>query len=517
MKLIQTHIIYTLACLVLFGCVKDRGNYSEIAVPELAIKSYSIYVNDKKLTAEQSANLLLNTNDNLKIEFEEDQINGITPTYQWMIYEIDPVLKPGSTLEAAQQIGTTKNLDQKFGKGPGKYKLFRKLINSNNNDAYFTEFNIIVESINGLLVYQVDGNGTGDYSMLRTSEMNLGLPEDRMGVRHAIYSSINASHPIKNPSHLWIRQTGSANYDDQIFAISQQGWNQINYRTHIWEHANKESVFAFPLEGDFNPLGHMMGSNKIEYLIQNGEVYNINYMTGPSMPKFIPLSENGMFYSPYMMTIPTDMQTFRMYSNIVFNQTLQRFEYDNFNYLMSFFPTQGPLGSEDVDISNTMMQLLYMEKGKDFSICAVMKDNDGKIHFIRFDITDPMASICSHHIDLSSMSNTVQDNSLWAISERGSFAFFATGNKVYLLNYEQQTITPIVNDIPGDAQISALKILKGSSNPAYDNAVLYVTYNQGLVGTLQQYEFNPLSGQLKSSSKKTFTGFNKIIDLIFKK
>ncbi|SMC87267.1 hypothetical protein [Pedobacter nyackensis] len=502
---------------VLLSCVKDKGNYELHEIPGVSSKGYTIQINGNPIPPQDIAKLIINTNDRLQISFNEDIAGGVDPVYQWMMYEIDPILKPGAMPESSAQIALTKDFDQSFSKGPGKYKLYRKLTNRNNGDAYFSEFIIEVESINGLLVYQEDGNKRGEYSSVRTVEMNLGLPSNKMGVRHQIYSSLNPTHPVENPTQLWLRQVNAPTYSNQIFAISANGATQINYRTHQWEHSNKEALFAFPLEGSFMPQGHMNGSNKTEYLVQNEQVFSIDYTSGPSVPKFAQLSEAGMAYAPYMMTIPTDRQTFRLYSNVVFNKTLQRFEYDNFGNLTPFFYAPGNLGQSDVDISATQMNLIYLAKGKDYYIDAIMEQNTGTINYIRFDITDPMAATCTHNIALSALSDQITKQSLWAVSERGPLAFFATDNKIYTLNYENKTAELSIADLPVNAKISVLKILKDKENPAYDNAILYIAYNQGDKGTLLQYEFNPLSGQLNISAKKTFDGFGKILDLTLKK
>ncbi|WP_316815418.1 hypothetical protein [Pedobacter nyackensis] len=502
---------------VLLGCVKDKGNYELHEIPGVNDKGYTIQVNGNPIPAQDVANLTINTNDRLQISFNEEIEAGIDPAYQWMMYEIDPVLKPGAMPDPAAQIAVTKNLDQSFSKGPGKYKLYRKLTNRNNGDAYFSEFILTVESINGLLVYQEDANSRGDYSSVRTTEMNLGLPDSKMGVRHQVYTTLNPTHPIQHPTQLWLREVGDLSFDNQIFAISAGGITQVNYRTHVWQHNNSGAIFAFPLDGSFVPQGHMNGSNKTEYLVQNERVFGIDYLAGGALPKFVEISEPGMAYSPYMMTIPTDMQTFRMFSNIVFNKTFQRFEYDNFGFLSPFFYAPGDLGQSDIDISATQMDLIYMDKGKDYYIDAVMEQNPGSINYVRFDITDPMAATCTHNIDLSTLSNQLTKQSLWAISERGPIAFSAIGNKVYTLNYEQETLQLSTADIPATATISVIKILKDKLNPAYDNAILYIAYNLGNQGTLLQYEFNPLSGQLKTNTKKTFNGFGKILDLKLKK
>jgi len=500
----------------LLGCVKDKGTYELHEIPEIGNKGYTIAVNGNPVPNQDIAKLTINTNDRLHISFNEVVGEGVDPIYQWMMYEIDPTLKPGTMPEASVQVALTKDFDQNFSKGPGKYKLYRKLTNKNNGDAIFSEFIIEVESINGLLVYQQDENMKGDYSAVRTAEMNLDLPSDKMGVRHKVYSSLNPTHPIENPTYLWLRKVNDPSYDNQIFAVSAGGLTQINYRTHVWQHNNKEAVFAFPLDGSFVPQGHMNGSNKTEYLIQNEQVFNIEYMSAPSVPKFVQLSEAGMAYAPYMMTIPTDMQTFRMFSNVVFNKTFQRFEYDNFGNLSPFFYAPGNVPS-DVDISATQMDLIYLAKGKDYYIDAIMEQSSGKLNYIRFDITDPMAAACTHNIDLSGLSDKITKESLWAVSERGPFAFFASDNKIYTFNYEHQTVELSIADIPANAKISVLKILKDKENPAFDNATLYIAYNQGNKGTLLQYEFNPLSGQLKTNTKKTFDGFGKILDLTLKK
>lgn len=502
---------------VLLSCVKDKGNYKLHEIPGVTHEGYTVKVNGNTVPAEELTNLTVKTNDKLQITFNEKIAGGIDPAYQWMMYEVDPVLKPGALPDAAAEVAETKDFDQSFSKGPGKYKLYRKLINRNNGDAFFSEFMITVESINGMLVYQENDSKQGDYSSVRTLEMNLGLPSSKMGIRHQVYTIANPTHPIQNPTQLWLRETGDPTYDNQIFAISTAGITQINYRTHIWQHNTPDAIFAFALDGPFVPQGHMKGSNRMEYLVQNERLFKIDYMSTGASPKFVELGASGMAYSPYMMTIPTDQVTFRDFNNVIFNKTFQRFEFDYYGTLSSFFAAPGNPSPSDVDISATQMDLIYMDKGKDFYIDAVMAQDNGKLNYVRFDVTDPTASVCTHNIDLSAFPVLITKQNLWAIAERGPVAFTAIDNKVYGLNYEQKTLNLVLGDIPASAKISVIKILKDKTNPAYDNAVLYIAYNQGNKGTLLQYEFNPLSGILKLNTKKTFDSFGKILDLTLKK
>ncbi|WP_423735418.1 hypothetical protein [Chitinophaga caseinilytica] len=514
-KFIQHTTWLTAIVTLIAGCVKDKGNYDLVGIPGFATKGSTVTVNGTAADISGQNTVRINANDHVKIVMQDEMAKDFDPVYSWMMYEIDPLLKAGSLPDPAVEIASTKDFEQNFGKGPGKYQLYRKTSNKRNGNAFFDTFIIEVASVNGLMVYHKNAAGKADYSVIRSAEMGLGLPADKMGITRNVFSAINQGRTIDKPSHLWLRQIDDGNNPSLILAGSSDGMTLINYRTHVFEHNSYTGLFAFPLESAPAPQGHMNGSNKIEFLVQHGELYYINYMMAAATPKFVQLSTPGTSYSPHMMTIPTSMQPYRMYSNVVFNQTQQRFEYEDNGFLMPFMGAPGPLGALDVDPSATQMELVYMAKGKDNTIDAVMKNALGHLRFVVFDITDPYAVVCLQNIDLSAW-QPLTSTSHWAMGERGPVAFFTGNNNIYALNHENATATVQVS-VPAAASIKVMKVLKDGQNPEFDNAILFIGYNEGNTGTIVQYAFNPASGAINAGSRKVYTGMGEILDIVLKK
>lgn len=506
--------IFMLLLAFVASCVKDRGNYDLQDIPEFNASGFAVKVNGEVVSVLAENKVVISANDELSIVVNGELTVGFDPAYAWMLYEVNPILKPGSDFEAAVQIADTKDFNQKFSKGPGQYKLYYVVTNKQNNARYYEEFMIEVESLNGLLVYFKNGEGNGDYSAVRTAEMGLGLPTEKLGVIENVFSGINKEIKIENPTHLWLRQVGNGSSDNLIFAANKNDMIALSYRTHAVENTDYNRFFAFPLETSPLPQAHMNGSNAAEFLIQNQEVYKIDYMSGGSTPKYSLLNATGMQYAPLMMTIPTDMIAERGFTDVFYNKSWKRFEYDYFG-LTPFMAAPGILGPDDVDISNTGMDLVYMAKGTDFGINAIMKDAQNNLRFVRFDITDIYASLCTHNVDLSTVSD-VTEQSLWAASERAPVAFYTAGNKINLFHYTTGAVEAALS-LPARAEIAVIKILKDQENSVYDNALLFIGYNIGGKGTFLQVEFNALSGKIKENSKQSYAGFGEIVDIALKK
>lgn len=516
-KTIYVAMLLTLICAGFAGCVKDDGNYDYKDIAGFTARSVTVKINGKAVSVVGGNKIVINPNDLLNIVVEGELGTDFDPVYHWMLFEIDPPMRPGTDLEdyfePAEEIAATKDFDGHFNKSPGNYTLYYVVENRKNDSRFYEEFTVEVESVKGMLVYHADAAGLADYSVVRTSEMGLGLPPEKLGMISNVYSSVNGGAKIANPTRVWLRRVNDPMFEDQIFLAHEGGMVQVNYRTHVKEHDSYNAYFMFPPEGTPDPQGYMNGSNKTEYLVQGGQVYGINYMTA-SRALFTPVSNYGT-YSPCMMTIPQSIN--RDYRNIFYNMTSGGFEYDYWGAMAPFFSVPGSLGGEDVDIMNTGMNLVFMDMGNGSTIDAVMRDRSGAYRYVRFDVTNPYGAMCIENIDLSPF--PADENSLWAVGNRGSAAFFSAGNELYILDMQDKTSHAAELGLPANDAISVVQVLKDSdeNNATNNNAVIFIAYNSGGEGKLLQYKFNPSTGVLDKTSRQEFGGFGRILDIVLKK
>lgn len=504
-------ILIALFTLVLGSCVKDKGNYDYKEISEFITNEIEVKLNDQAVSLPQNRKIILQANDKLSITIDGDFTKGANVEYRWKMHLKEQSNNADGIFEQPETIASTKNLELNFAKGPGNYTLFLEVKNVDAGTIFKEKFEIEVESISGLLIYHADANNKGDYSAIRTAETMPDLPAEKLGITNNIYSTINGGAKIDNPTQLWLH---SAKYavDNRLFLASTNSVTVVNYGTHEKESDDYSEIFFIPIEGIAAPQGHMNGV-QTEYLIQNGDVHKIDYMNPPKKPVFgVHCGQKGCKYSPYMMSIETVKigEEYRDYSNVVFNNTLRKFEYDFPSGMMDFGFAGG-----SVDISDTQMDLVYMSKGLGFKINALMKDNNGGLHFVIFDITDTNM-VTSTSFDLSTHTG-ITENSLWGMSTRADLAFFTSGSEIYIYNIKNNRVTPLGMNLPVGAEISVIKLLNDEKNDTYDNAVLFVGYNVENIGVVLQYQFDPITGLLNKASEKQFDGFGRVLDLVLKK
>lgn len=421
---------------------------------------------------------------------------------------------PEHVFEEPKEVADTKDFDQHFDEGPGSYVLSFEATNEKNHTTFGTEFVVEVLSIKGMLVYYADAEGKGDYSAFSTEEILPDLEKKYLGRTDHIYSTVNNGMKIEDPTQIWVREATKQQPEARkILLASENTVTVVNYETHEKETDIFSNLFFIPSEKEAKPEGFLAGFQG-EYLVQNGDLHKIDFTQGskaygPSCGSF------GCEYAPSMMYIPMDMATMAGGWNIVYNKTYGCFEFDNWGTIIGYMSEGGP-----VDASNTGMELLYMDKGPDYSIHAVMHDMDGNIHYVCFTYPDPFMNyfsvLCTTDHNLANHSK-VTEKSLWAIGTRGNISFFSSDNKVCLLNQQTGDVATTDIDLPESAEIAALKLLKDEDNPVYNSVLLFVAYNHEGKGYVRQYQFNPLSGKINHSSMREFDGYGRILGITLKK
>lgn len=515
-KILKYSLIATFILMgaVLTSCVKDRGEYDYKDIAEYTTTGYDVIVNGVATPLMIGNKIVLSTNDRIEIKVNGEVSGDFTPTYKWKLFLKTPPMDLAGNYEPAKLLTETKDFNVEFAEAPGKYVLYFEITNQNNKTAFYETFEVEVESIKGLLVYEQGADGKGDYSAVRTAEMNMELPETKLGVIRNIYSSSNDGAKIDNPTKLWVRSIGAdRGYSAVVYLGSKNNVVTVNYESHTLETDKFAELFLVAPQGEPNPQLQFNGTNDTEYMINNGEMHKIEYINAPARSIFSPSAGNaGKKYASMMVAIPmlfVSQDDYRVFANVLFNVTDRKFEYDSF--MINAFGN----GGGTVDITDTKMDLIYMDHGTGEFFDAVMKDDAGKLHYVRFNIRN-LDQVMSTDNDLSAHTQ-ITENSLWAIGERGEVAFATANNDVVSYNYLTNTMTSANLRLPENATITVLEVLKDKDNATFDNAVLYVGYDVAGEGVLLQYEFNPVDGTINKASKKEFTGFGKILDVVLKK
>lgn len=516
MKKIFKYALASLISVVSFAsCVKDNGNYDYSNIPSPKISGFDIKVNDVAVTPEGENNLIrIKQGDLLNITPTMTLEDGFEAQYSWKTFLKTPILDSDSKYEQPKEIGTQKNLNVNIELSPEIYTLSYKIINTKNNTEFISTFEVQIQSIVGMFVYHQDASMKGDYSAIRTPQMLLNIDAAELGVIRNIYSGSNNGAKIENPHKLLLRNINSI-YG--IFATTKGGMKIVDYNKLTLTSDDYSTLFqySFPEPG-FTVDCHLNGVNKKEYMIDRGSVYAVDYMVSGGSRKFgAHMGGAGKLYAPFAFTVEGSTSasgaSVTVNQSIFFNSTDKRFETTSSTSMSQFSTASG-----EVKLEKTEMNLLYMSKISGLTFGAVMKDAQNKLNFVKFTMTNRTIAACDTKIDLSVYSE-VTENSKWAIGGRGEAAFISSGNQVNIFNHNFVTMRSSGIILPAGAEIAELYVLKDATNEKYDNAVLYVCYNVGNDGFVDQYEFNPISGDVTLSSKQSFSGFGKIINVVLKK
>lgn len=515
MRTIKLLIMLVILFTGFSGCVNDRGNYDYDTIPVFLTDDWQVKVNDNNVKVGDDQKIILHNGDRLNITMNSDFSGKSSPEYHWKVFPKKQAENPDNVFETPREIAKTKDFNQTFDEVPGTYTLYFEAMNQDNGTKFCAQFTVEVLSIKGILVYFTDMEGKGDYGAFSTAELFPELPADHLGRTDHIYSTINNGAKIENPTHLWVRKAmKNREAHRKILLASENTITVVNYETHEKESDNYSALFFIPSEKAPKPEGFMTGFQK-EFLIQNGELCVIDYMSGGAVfgthyGKF------GCEYSPYMMSIPMDMSTYSGGWNIAFNKTSRGFEIDAWNFMSDFVFEEGA-----IDISNTGMDLLYVEKGQDYSMHSVMRDDNGILHYVYYKLSQDMEqgyykASCIADYNLSAH-HEISEQSHWAVNARGTNSFFSSGNEIYSLSHKNGNITPADLELPTNAEIVALQVLKDTENAVYDNALLFIAYNVNGEGNVLQYRFNPLSGVINKGSKQGFGEYGRILGIALKK
>lgn len=493
-------LILSFIALVFSGCVKDKGNYDYNDILEIDFAKPAIKVEGVVTEINNDGYVVLAQNDELNISFSSDMPKN--SSYSWKVQDENPISDADGNYEPIREIATTKDLKVPFASAPGKYVLYY-YVSDNGGAQYTTSLKVSVESVSGLLVLHTGADGKGDFSAVQTSEILPSLQASKLKLIHNCYSSSNDGSKIEDPSRIWIRARTRSGVIKYVFLGTSNNLLSVDFNTLSLFSDKYTSLFLIRPDA-FKPMAFVDGVNNKELLISAGQIYGIDYAM--SEKKYgSHLGRPGKKYSNCLevFAAPTNR-------HVVFNVTDKSFEMiDNFNKHAFFIN-----GGGEVNVADTKMDLLSAHKGNGATLNAIMKDG-ATINYVKFNLTDLKSVICESKTDITSLPG-VNDQNRWTVSQTGNFAYYSSGNTLYLYDHANKRSTPTNVNLPSGAEIAYLKIHVDATNIIHNNTILFIGVNNGAQGTVYQYKINTLNGNIDATSMKEFTGFGKILDAAFK-
>ena len=514
----KKHIFLTTLAVILAAistsCLKDRGNYDYKTLVPIQISNLDTVIAQERLTQ-----LVLNPT-------VTQNGSDANLTFEWRLRDNRNVPDPLTGVFINKVIGTSKNLSFLLDLPARRYHLILYVTDKTTGVIVAHQIDLVVQSIvpQGLLVFS--GNATsGDVSIVVNPLLNAVIPgfTDDF-VRHNVFSVNNGGMRTAGAPARIIHIPGAdLNYIATFVEGPTGGYLlsagdmtiQGDYSRFFWE---------APATANFQAINTWQ-TNLV--LMNNGNMHRCN-QSDPVL--FIPFGPPGFGQN---FTPAPFIGTNGGIPGVFYDMASKRFMYMTAGAeIVLFQNTQGA----GFNPNNVGKEMVYAELGPFNRWYCVMQD-EGDPTTRRIYVMDlpagiwgPANNIGREIIDIST--NPGMNNaSFFAFGggARGNAWYYVTGTEVYAsaLNTPSNLIYDLSANYAG-YEVTLLRVFKHpTGNPVNvlnpitpgDSRLLFVgIYNSATSsGILLQFEVNEHDGSLTNPNPTVYTGFERIIDVAYKR
>jgi len=487
------------ACLILFGCTKDKGNYDLKPIHEIVIDP----LNDGKEIEILSGDIL-----KLSPGVKQENVTNGTYKYRWYMF--------GDNYTAAIELSDKKDLDVKITAPIGGYTLMYVVTDAATGITSTQQRHITITSkySSGLLILDEKASG-GDIS-------HISLNGD---IYKNLYSAANGGNHITTPSSKFVGFFYRRGLDIQkpisIF-ISSPGKNTVEIDPENYKEIGPFSnLLAAPPQApvQLSDITGMSSGDPV-YAIVNGK---LQFSTGgTSSPLFQGALLGDYELAPYIITTTSWGR-----ENIPSQTYLITYDQKNGRFLWFAGFNVGLFNSYSTDMTNPgafdpnniKKQCVYSCYSNQYAYYNwLMKDASGKMYFYQmFPISTQKAA--SVYLEITSAPEMNQAT-IFAGSTKLPQIYYVADNRIYLYDYKANSSRLIYTFGTGE-KITDMQFAVGRV-PAYEteyrvlrtlDKIYIATYN-GTEGKVQEFDVSA-TGDL-GSPVKTYTGFGKITSMFYK-
>lgn len=492
------------AFVVMTSCVKDKGNYDYIDLPELYIDTVGQQVS---FQVYQNATLRINP----KVEYTGD---ASKLKYLYFIH--------GSTPQAFDTISTEKNLEYVVTKAPGTYTMRLEVIAENGVRAFMPyRFEVLPAFSSGWMVLyeRADNPGTSEIDIIRSPRFVTGATDT---VYRATYSAYNEKTLPGTPRSILYRTSSP----DILVATSQTAVSM--QRTDLRELQTFEMLFAYPPPPNTSLNQILVGSFGDHFLFANNAGY---------------WATSGLFVGELTISGGVELAPFiyPMFGRAggVFDKKKRRFLMaQQWTNVMLAYPdaTGTPQAGQPnkpplFNLNNIGRDLLFVDKTagrnattNDAYKLAIFKDISGPGRYVYiFDTqladTDPGVKL----LDITSAPE-IQDALFYATPNVGRMVMYGTSEKVYgfiYSNIDDSYTTPApLFTAPAGEVITDMKLYKTTNTAGgletEPRDFFVATWNESLKkGYVYHFKVDEAAGAINSTGSK-WTVDGKIGAMYFK-
>ncbi|MCU7548815.1 PKD-like family lipoprotein [Chitinophagaceae bacterium LB-8] len=554
--------LYLLILLGLSACIKDKGNYDYIEANAITITTDMAKVDP--LVVINNDSVVIRQNDSLKIDILLTQTAQVSDdlSYQWFITQT-----AASFSNPVQYvIGTEKQLRAKILLSPNLYRLVVKVTDNKTGVSFYKFYNLNVDTPpwggEGWLVLQDQtAQGGCDFSIITTRD---GVA--RGTVYSNLYSLANAHKLPEGINKIAVMNYGNQLRIQKVAFYSPNEGIQVR-SVDYWDSSNHEGWFFVPpspINIQSNAVGTIAG--QYEVLINNGLLYvqavNLSTIKTPPIKFGAPLLGSWPSLSPYFMfnanggycTFYDKVNKCFLHINMS-NNTLVPSLPDNPNQHWAAYSGAAanlhPLTGKGYDLNNIGRDLIYSENAQ-MTEGAVVNPiyycifrNSAKDSTFLYQFTSNSTGIKNDNStgryylkDAATHVPGINSASLFAVpafstSAVSNVLYYVPGgnaNQIYVCNPSYTGTMPATTtahsgySFPAGTIIKAMKVFKSGFNatnvPNTEGKVLVVATDETVNGNGHNVYFFKMTntGEFdNTATPQVYTGFDKILDIAFKK
>jgi hypothetical protein len=561
-NILRVTFIALLVSLVVSACKKDLGNYKYTPINVITVTTDMANVDPLVVLTNDS--IVVKQNDSLKVNIILSQTKASTDlSFQWMIVQI-----AASIANPAQYVvGSEQSLKTKITLPPNLYKLVVKVTDKTTGVSFYKNYWLNVDTApwgnEGWLVLQDQPSHSG---------CDISIITSRDGVNHGtIYSdlySVANDHKLPVGTYkMAIMNYGTALRMQKLAFYYPNGGLQVrsvDYR----DSSDIHSWFLIPpsaINVEANTVGPIGG--QYEVMINNGQLsfQVVNALTIKTPPILFgaPLVGSWPSLSPYVMlngsgsycTFFDKVNRCFLHINLSNNTLIPSTQPDVAN--QHWLPYSGVGGATNLsvtgkgyDLNNIGRNLVYTENAQmtDGAVinpayyCIFRNTTNDSTFLYQFNSnsTGIANNIVTGRYFLKDATTNVpgiNTASIFAVpafstASASNVFYYVPGNasnKIYVGNPSYTGTLPATTTahlgftFPQGTIIKSMKVFKSgyaaSSVPVTESRVLVVATDETANGNGNNVYFLNLSnvGEISTTPANVYTGFDKIIDISFKK
>ncbi len=482
----------------LWSCYDDKGNYDYKNLISLQIDTSGI-------KAEQTAYQFENFNVPVDVKYAGDEKNL---SYEWKIYPQNP--QKGDDVQkydSAVVLYTKAVFDTIIYEVPGAYYLTLTVTDlAQDLKTYFTmKLNVETSLSRGLCVMD-EKDGVYDLNIIKSAKLLTDITASDEHTYYHVYSGVNDLE-VTNGKFLGYVFAVGVTTNKALYFFTETGGLTLDLNTYEIMSNDYSSWFSFPMSITPAPSAFMVTSRPMEMIVNNGLVHVWNH-SSMGVTTFGDRLDGDYEAAPYLPNISTSS-----FSTVIFDMKHKRFAPINqFGSNVGTFESTST-GEFDLNDIGSTKELKFMENGFNSYTYAVFYDTETSGYSLYvMDFSGTTATPVKKY----SMAECegLTESSLYTFGNQGNVCFYASGSDLYQYKYASTNKGAVVHSFSGET-ITGVEVFKNSGH-AKDGKLLIVSTESGGEGKVYLIDFNELTGAITGGTTDPYTGFGRIVDVLYK-